>query len=99
MHDYSALSKPSELPAGNAAIAPLMAKGSKLAGVGMNMIHGGTKAPNSEAGDEVNVVNKGIGPNSSSFYSQKQSEWIPSAAAQGVVANALIAQAMAESPT
>ena len=42
---------------------------------------------------DVDVVSKAIGPESS-FYSDKNSNWVPNAAAQGVVATAMIAHAM-----
>ena len=39
------------------------------------------------------VMSKAIGPESS-FYSDKNSTWMPNAAAEGVVQNAMIAHAM-----
>mmetsp|Transcript_37894 Transcript_37894/g.46158 ORF Transcript_37894/g.46158 Transcript_37894/m.46158 type:complete len:84 (+) Transcript_37894:913-1164(+) len=77
MHDYSSMSKPSE--AGPAPVG-------MLAGVGMKVIHGGGKqySQHGDMSEDIAVASKGIGPESS-FYSDKNSTWVPNAAAQGVV--------------
>jgi len=81
--DYSALSKRTEVTGVNAM--PGMKGSSTLTGVGVKVIHGGAVnhsrggARSGDASEDIGVMHKGIGP-ASSFYTDKNSTWMPNAA-------------------